>query len=204
MEIQLQELIDQIKKDGVENAEREATSIIEAAKNEASKIVANARAEADRILSEAKKENECMIRVGEETIRQAGRNVLLAFRKGVERELDAVIGENVDKALSSDGLSELIFKIVLAWSKHPEVEDISVLLNSEDKNAIESSLLSSFKEHMLEGVTLKISDDFDGGLRIAVNGGRIYYDYSSDAITDMMSAYLNPKIAALLKEAGRE
>ena len=37
MEIQLQELIDQIKKDGVEAAEAEAVSILNAAKSEAEK-----------------------------------------------------------------------------------------------------------------------------------------------------------------------
>ena len=43
MEIQLQELIDQIKKDGVESAQSEAKSIVDAAKAEATKIVADAK-----------------------------------------------------------------------------------------------------------------------------------------------------------------
>ena len=42
MEIQLQELIDQIKKDGVGVAETEAEKIISSAKEEAEKIVAGA------------------------------------------------------------------------------------------------------------------------------------------------------------------
>ena len=40
MEIQLQELIEQIKKDGVQAAEAEAKSIVDAAKEEAEKIKA--------------------------------------------------------------------------------------------------------------------------------------------------------------------
>ena len=51
MEIQLQELIDQIKKDGVDAAETEAESIITCAKSEAEKIISDAKAEADKILT---------------------------------------------------------------------------------------------------------------------------------------------------------
>ena len=50
MEIQLKELIDQIKKDGVEAAEAEAQAILKAANDEAEKIIRNAQTEADRIM----------------------------------------------------------------------------------------------------------------------------------------------------------
>ena len=54
---------------------------------------------------------------------------------------------------------------------------------------------------MLSGVTLKASDQFDGGFRIAVKDGGVYYDFSSEAVVDMLSNYLSPKATALLKEA---
>ena len=60
MEIQLKELIDQIKKDGVEAAESEAQAILKVANDEAEQIILSAKAEAKRILQEAKKENERM------------------------------------------------------------------------------------------------------------------------------------------------
>ena len=50
MEVQLQELIDQIKKDGAEVAEAEAKAIVEAAKSDAEKIIADAQAQADKYL----------------------------------------------------------------------------------------------------------------------------------------------------------
>ena len=53
MEIQLQELIDQIKKDGVEAAENEAESILNDAKAQAEKIIADAQMQADKILADA-------------------------------------------------------------------------------------------------------------------------------------------------------
>ncbi len=201
MEIQLQELIEQIKKDGVEAAESKAAAILESANAEAEKIVSDAKAEAEKILLEAKENNERLVRVSEDAIRQAGRNLLISFRESVTKELDAVVGKNVANVYSSNALSELIVKVVEAWSKNADSEDISVLLNSKDMETLEVSVLNALKCKMLDGVTLKPNDNFDGGFRIAVNNGTAYYDYSSQAVTEMLSAYLNPRVTALMKEA---
>ena len=96
MEIQLQELIEQIKKDGVEAAETRAEAILEAAKAEAEKIISDAQAQADKIMLNAKAENERMVKSSEDAIRQAGRNLLISFRESVTKELNA-IGSNTVK-----------------------------------------------------------------------------------------------------------
>ena len=201
MEIQLQELIDQIKKDGVEVAETEAKSIVESAKAEAEKIIADARAQADRILTDAKSENERMMKSSDDAIRQAGRNLLISFRESVTKELNAIVGETVDSVYSADSLPQLVINVVENWAKKPDVENIEVILNSNDIQLLEKTALSSLKERITKGVTLKANDNFDGGFRIAVNNGGAYYDYSTEAVVDMMSNYLSPKVVKLLKEA---
>lgn len=201
MEIQLQELIEQIKKDGAEAAEAEANAIVEAAKSDAEKIIADAQAQAEKILANAKTETERMTKSSEDAIRQAGRNLLISFRESIARELKTIVSENVTATYSSDALAGLIISIVESWANKPDAEDIAVILNTQDLNKLEESLLAALKEKMLKGVTLKANDNFDGGFRIAVKGGSAYYDYSSEAIVDMLSNYLSPKVAELLKEA---
>ena len=201
MEIQLQELIDQIKKDGVEVAETEAKSIVADAKAEAEKIIADAKAQADKILNDAKAENERMVKSSDDAIRQAGRNLLISFRESVTRELKTIIGETVDSVCSDDSLTQLVVNVVESWANKPDVEDIEVILNSNDVQLLEKTALSSLKEKISKGVTLKANDNFDGGFRIAVNNGGAYYDYSTEAVVDMMSNYLSPKVVKLLKEA---
>ncbi len=201
MEVQLQELIEQIKKDGVAVAEAEAKTIVDAAKAEAEKIVADARAQANRILTDAKAENERMTKSSEDAIRQAGRNLLISFRESVARELNAILGENVTAVYSSDAFAQLIINAVERWANKPDAEDVSVILNSEDLKKLEETLFAALKEKMLKGVTLKANDNFDGGFRIAVNNGSAYYDYSAEAVVDMLSNYLSPKVTELLKEA---
>lgn len=201
MEIQLQELIEQIKKDGVEAAETEAASIVDEAKAQAEKIIADAQAQADKILLNAKNENERMVKSSEDAIRQAGRNLLISFRESITRELDAIVSKEVTTVYSSDMFAELITNVVEAWANKPDAEDIAVILNSEALKSLEENLLAKLKDRMLGGVTLKVNDNFDGGFRIAVNNGSAYYDYSTESVVDMLSSYLSPKVTELLKEA---
>ena len=199
MEIQLRELIEQIKKDGVQAAEAEAAVVLENAKAQAEKIVADAKAQAEKIVADAKSESERMTKSGEDALRQAGRNVLISFRESVARELTAIVGESVNAAYSSEALAELIANVVENMAG--KTGDVEVVLNGEDLKKFEKTLLSALKEKMLTGVTLKANDNFDGGFRIAVDNGNVYYDYSAEAVVEMLSNYLSPRVAQLLKEA---
>lgn len=201
MEIQLQELIEQIKKNGVEVAETEAEKIVTDAKAQADRIIADAKAEAEKILADAKASNDRMVKVSEDAIRQAGRNLLISFRESVTKEMEAVVGDEVKAVYSSDKMTDIIANVVEAWSKNSETEDITVLLNSADLERLEASLMAAMKDKLLSGVTFKGTDSFDIGFRVTVDGGRIHYDYSDDAVVEVLSAYLSPKVVSLLKEA---
>ena len=201
MEIQLQELIEQIKQDGVKVAETEAEAIIAKAKAEAEKIVADANEKAAKILQDAKKDNERMVRSSEAAIVQAGRNVLISFRESVAKELKKIVSDKVGEVYSSDDFAKIIVNAITAFGANTDADDISVILNSADLEKLENALLSELKAKMLSGVTLKANDNFDGGFRIAVNDGEVYYDYSAEAVVEMLSNYLSPKVTALLKEA---
>lgn len=201
MEVQLQQLIEQIKQEGVAEAEAQAKDIVDAAKLDAEKIIADANAKAEKIVASAKAETERMTKSSEDAIRQAGRNLLISFRESVARELENIVGENVSAVYSSDALSGLIISIVENWANNPDAEDIAVILNTGDLEKLEKVLLAALNEKMIKGVTLKANDNFDGGFRIAVNNGSAYYDYSADAVVDMLSNYLSPRVYELLKEA---
>jgi len=201
MEMQVQELIEQIKKEGVKAAEAEAEAILKAAKDKAEKMISDAQAQADKLMLDAKNANEKMVKASEDAIAQAGRNLLISFRESVTKELNAIVSENVTAVYSSDALAQLIINAVECWAGKPDTEDLSVILNSNDLKLLEGTLVAGLNERMLKGVTLKANDNFDGGFRIAANDGRAYYDYSAEAVTDMLSNYLSPKVTALLKEA---
>ncbi len=200
MEIQLSELITQIKKEGVQAAESRADEIISSANAEAEQIILKAKERAEKIIADAKAEAERTVKSGEDALRQAGRNLLISFRESVTKELDAIINENVSSAYSSEKFVELIVNAVEAFSKNCDAEGISVALSASQLNELEAAAMSALKEKLLSGVTLKAAN-IDKGFRIEKKGDGAYYDYSADEVTSMLSSYLSPKLTALLKEA---
>ena len=201
MEIQLQELIDQIKKDGVASAEAEAAAILKAARDEADVILSKARADADQMVQDARAACKREAAAGEDAIRQAGRNLLLSFRESVVRELTALLQSSVSAVYSSDAFAELLTRAVEGWARQPDAAGLQVVLNQADLDRLQSTVLAGLKERMGGGVTFRASDRFDGGFRVGVGDGGVYYDFSAEAVVDMLSAYLDPKVTALLPAA---
>ena len=201
MEVQLRDLIDQIKKDGVEAAEAEAEAILQAAREQADKILSDARAQADKILLHAKSENDRMVKASEDALRQAGRNLLISFRESVSKELETILTRDTAAVYSSEALAQIIIEVVAGWAARPDAGDLTVILNSDRLKALEETLLAGLRKKLLTGVTLKAGDSFDGGFRICPDNGTAYYDYSTESVVEMLSAYLTPYVTNLLKEA---
>ncbi len=201
MDVQLQDLIEKIKKDGVEAADKSASEKIAQARAEAEKIIANAKEEADKIIKAAKDETTRMEKASEDAIRQAGRNLILSFRESVEKELSAIMTAETAKSYSPKLLENLIPETVKAWTKNTDAGDVSVLLNEKDLKELEQNLGAALKDKIGEGLTLKADNSIENGFRIGVKDGAAYYDFSAEAVADLFSAYLNPKVASIMKEA---
>lgn len=204
MDVQLQELIDKIKKAGVVTAEAEAAKIVEASEKKAEGIIADAQAKAAEIIKNAKAETERMEKASEEAIIQAGRNMLLSFKDSLIGELDGLIKAETEKAESKDVLTKLIPETVKAWAKNADASELSVLLSEKDLKILESALTSELKAEVSKGLEIKPDKTLSAGFRIGVKNGAAYYDYSADSLAEMFAAYLNPKVAALLKTAAKD
>ncbi|MCI7566067.1 MAG: V-type ATP synthase subunit E [Treponema sp.] len=204
MDVQLQELIDKIKKDGVVTAEAEAAKIVEASEKKAESIIADAQAKAAEIIKNAKAETERMEKASEEAIIQAGRNMLLSFKDSLIGELDGLIKAETEKAESKEVLTKLIPETVKAWAKNADASELSVLLSEKDLKILESALTSELKAEVSKGLEIKPDKTLSAGFRIGVKNGAAYYDYSADSLAEMFAAYLNPKVAALLKTAAKD
>lgn len=203
MDVQLQELIDKIKKDGVATAEAEAAKKIAEAEKKAESIVADAQAKAGEIIKNAKAETERMQKASDEAIVQAGRNMLLSFKDSLVAELDGLIQAETAKAETKDVLAKLIPETVKAWAKNSEASELSVLLGEKDLKALESSLTAELKSEISKGLKIKLDKTLTAGFRIGVKNGAAFYDYSAESLAEMFASYLNPKVAALMKEAAK-
>lgn len=204
MDVQLQELIDKIKKDGVATAEKEAAKIIADAEKKAEAIIADAQTKAAEIVKKGKSETERMEKASEEAIVQAGRNMLLSFKDSLVKELDGLIQVETAKAESKDVLEKLIPETVKEWAKNTNASELSVLLSEKDLKALEKSLTASLKSEISKGLEIKPDKTLTAGFRIGVKNGAAFYDYSAESLAEMFSAYLNPKVADLMKIAAKD
>lgn len=203
MDTQVEELIDRIKRDGVAAAENSASKTISEAQKEAEKIISNAKAEADKIIKQAKDETERLQKSGEDAIKQAGRNLLIAFRDSIQKELSTLVNSEVSSVYSKDMLVKLVPEVIKEWVKNTSAEDVSVLLNEKDLKQVEDGLKAALKAEISKGLTLGVDNSVAAGFRIGVKDGAAFYDYSADSVAELFSSYLNPRIAKLMKEASK-
>ena len=144
-----------------------------------------------------------MEKASEDAIAQASRNLVLSFRKSVENELSAIVSAETEKAYDAKMLEKLIPETVKEWAKKSDAADLSVILTEKDLKAVESNLQTALKAEIAKGLTLKADNSVGGGFRVGVNDGAAFYDYSAEAVADLFSAYLNPRVSAIMKEAAK-
>ncbi len=203
MDFQLQELIDKIKKDGISEAESQAAEITTKAEKKAASILEEAQKKADDMVKSANAEIARLEKASEDAIVQASRNMLITFRDSLVSELDNIIKAETAKTYSPDLMKSLIPETVKAWTKNTDASELSVLLSEKDLALLESELKGALKAEISKGLELKVDNALTGGFRIGVNNGSAFYDYSAEAVADLFSAYLNPRVADLMKKAAK-
>ncbi len=204
MEVQLQELVDKIRKDGVDTAETKAAEILKTAETKAATIIKTAQVEAASIVKNGEAEAARNEKAAISAIRQAGRNLLISFREGITSELDALVKSGIAETYDASVLKELLPSAVKAWIANSESDDIAVLLSPADAAALEGAFESTLKAELAKGIEIRSDASVAGGFRIGTKDGASYYDFSAEAVADLFSAYLNPRVADIMKSAAKE
>jgi V/A-type H+-transporting ATPase subunit E len=198
MEIQLQELIDKIKKDGIEAASEEAAKLKREAEQEAAKIVAAARKEADDIVSKGKADAERSEKAGKAALEQASRNLVLAFKGEIEVLLEKIVSQSVSSAYGPDTLKAILPELFKAWVSKGSTASLDLLLSVESLEKLKSWAGGALSAELKKGVELKSDRNLGKGFRIANKDGSAYYDFSAESVAELLSAYLNPHLAEIL------
>ncbi len=201
MDVQLQELIEKIKKDGVSVAETTAAGITADAEKKAATIISDAEAKAAELIKSAKLEAQRLEQASVASIEQAGRNLILAFNDGILSQVSALINAETAKAYNADMLKKLIPDTVKEWMSKNGADSVAVLLSEKDLKDLESSLKAALKAEIAKGTEIKVDNSLTGGFRIGEKDGSAYYDFSAEAVAELFSAYVNPRVAQILKDA---
>ncbi|MFP4377132.1 MAG: V-type ATP synthase subunit E [Spirochaetales bacterium] len=202
MDTQVQELIEAIKADGVQTAEKQAEQIIAAAEEKAEHIVAEANKRSQQIISDAEKDRARQEAAGMEAVKQAGRDLILGVQSQLVAIFKTVVENQSADAYRAEVLERAISTVVENWAKDNDAP-VSVILSESDRAQLESSLRAKLAEKLTAGAEIVPSSAVKSGFRLSTKNGEVYYDFTTDAVAEALAAYLTPRLAQALREAGQ-
>jgi V/A-type H+-transporting ATPase subunit E len=181
MELQIQELVTSIRKEGIEAANAEAESIIAEAKKKAETILNGAKAEAQQYKDSAEKEIGILRESAAVSAEQAKRDAVLAFKTEIQAEFEKILSADVGKELKSGGA---LGKLIRAAVAGENVADYAAEV-SEVSEALKSELADEIKK----GLEIRPTKGVQAGFRLATKDGSGYFDCSDDGIMEMLMPY---------------
>ena len=180
MELQIQDLVSSIKKDGIDSANQEAAAILSDARKQAAAIVADAKAEADKLRSDAKAEIEVFKSSARLNAEQAKRDAVLAFRQEVQKEFEKLLAADVGKALDQQALAKLIQAAL-------QGEDVSAY--TVEVGQVTDGIRQELAQELKAGLEIRPSKKVGAGFRLAAKDGSGYFDCSDQEIAEMLMPF---------------
>lgn len=199
MDVQLKELIDKIKTDGVKSAEESATAIISEAETKAKKIIEDAQKKALALKESSIKDAELSKQSGVSAVKQSARDLVIDLKKEIESVFDGLIKGESAKALKGDELSAAIVAVLSNWKKD-EIADLKILLPENEEANVTSAIKKQFADLVKSGLEIKTSKNIEAGFKLSEKDGNVYYDFSAEGVGQMMAEYLSPGLAQFVKD----
>jgi V/A-type H+-transporting ATPase subunit E len=180
MELQIQDLVSSIRKEGIEVANAEAENIIAEAKKRAESLVASAKSEAQQYKDSAEKEISILRESAAVSAEQAKRDAVLAFKTEIQEEFEKILAADIRKEMTGNALGKLIRAAIAGENVADyaaEVSEVSEVLKSE------------LAEEIKKGLEIRPGKNVQNGFRLAAKDGSGYFDCSDDGIMEMLMPY---------------
>lgn len=210
----VQELIDQLKMQGVEAGNAKASQIINEAKDQASRMIADAQSKVDQLYSEAHHRIETEKIAAQESIKIAFRDAELHLRSKFKEAFSSSLKRLISSELQD---KNLIKQIVLAIAgtqteRAASAEKLEVALptfcfqkdqsgmpiKGEEKDPLSKLVLGITSQMLREGVEFKPSSSLRGGIRVKLIGKDLDIDLSDEAFSSLLLSHLLPRYRAII------
>ena len=196
---ELQSLLDKINEEGVRKAEAQRSEIIAAAEAEAKAIRAKAAEDTEAVVKAAKEEAAGLQARAESAVRQAARDILLELQSELQRRITRAVSSAAEQALTPELMAGLIRDLAAKFAASPDAQ-LTVLSAAKDVPALEAALRSALADSFRSRPKLFASPEIKGGMEVSFKNGEVYFDFTSDAITELVAEYIGPRLAKLLAD----
>lgn len=201
---ELQHLIERIRKEGVENAQREADQILTKAREKAAAVVSEAESKARQILEKAQKDAQVYMEGSQRTLEQAARDLIITVGAGVESVLNEMAGKAVGEALDIHFLRDVLGRIIEAYfQKGARETRIEVLASPEDQKKLVEFFKSRYQMGLGETLTVLADHEIVRGFRVRSQGNRVTHEFTQEAIADALGEFLRPHLSEIVHRAVR-
>ncbi|ANF33604.1 V-type ATP synthase subunit E [Borrelia turicatae] len=196
MQFEVKDLINKIKKDGLEEAEKLANEIILNAKRDAEAIVLKAESDAKDLKMQAEAEANEYKRYSLEASRQAVRDLIIGTEKNIKSLFKTALKDSVSRVYDDNFLRDLIIKVVDIWSKNDKID---IMLSESDFSNLLSVLRAKIGNRLDDAIEIKPFKGISKGFTIQQRDGNLYYDFTSETVADILFEYLNPRFKEVIK-----
>ncbi len=196
---ELQGILDRINKEGLEKAEEEKKKIIDNARKEADEIVKKAKAEAEEIVNDAKAEAAKLQASGEAGLQQASRDVIISLETEIKKVLSSIVESSVGDAMTAEQLADIVAKLADAYAKDGG-GSLEAMCAKDDLEKLKSSFQAKLSQTFKDGIEIKPVVSIDAGVKVSFDGSAVVHDFSSDAVAEMLCAYLNPRVLEIIRK----
>ena len=198
MSQQLQGLLDKINQDGIAKAQEQSRAITAEANRKANEIIEQAKQEAAQIVKNAAIEAENLTKRAESAITQASRDIILKLKSEIENRLNNVLSAKTEQVMTVEFMAEIIKDLVAAFIKE-DGADVTVLTAVKDVDALTAALQVSLRDSFKGKAEVFADREISGGFKVNISGDDLFYDFSNEAIVELLASYVTPRVAALLK-----
>lgn len=202
---ELQALLDRINEEGVKKAEEEREKILAEARREADKTISEAKEKADKIIADAREEEKLLEDKGRQALQQAARDTVLSLRARLQEIMRQVVQQSMDADIDSEQLAEFIREIITAYGEDRVQEGgLEIQVPADKKERIEKYLFSQLAEELKNRVEIAPVEDVSGGFKLSVKDENVEYDFSGEALAEVLCKFLNPRLIEIVKAEFKE
>lgn len=198
MEVQLQELINKIKDNGVKVANSEKNRIITDAEQKAKEIIQAAEQKAKELEKIAKEQIALSEERNRESLQLAARDLILNISKNTINIFNDLLRRETAQAMNQVTISTLIGKAIKHLGENGSYE---ISLSESDAKLFGEALKKEFTSILKNGITIKPTRNIDAGFRIMDIDGSLSYDFSDEMIAENLAAYVNPQLAEDIRKS---
>ena len=196
----LQGLLEKIQKQGLDKANAAHDEIVGKARKEAEAITAAAAKEAEETRRAAKADSESLAKRAEEAVRQAARDIIMKLEGELKSRLVAVVQENPVAAMTPQLMASIVSEMVKNYiAGGGKVTALELLVSPQTLRDAAPALQTSLRQSFAVEPRLFEDMEIRGGVKVAINGSDVFYDFSDQAITDIVAAYIGPRLAAVVR-----